>query len=53
MHISILKLQYAYVEDYYYNKMGGYNIVTPTIVDCKKSTLNCLWFLFSCNVNDS
>jgi len=36
MHISILKPQDAYVKDYYYNKMGGYNIVSPIVVDCNK-----------------
>jgi hypothetical protein len=35
-HLSILKPQRAFVEDYYYHKTGGYNIMAQCVVDYNK-----------------
>jgi hypothetical protein len=42
-HLFILKPQRAFVEDYYYHKIGGYNIMAQCVVDYKKKLLMFLW----------
>jgi hypothetical protein len=35
MHIWIVKPP-TYYKDYYYHKIGGYNVAAQVVVDCKK-----------------
>lgn len=41
-HISILKPQGGFVEDYYYQNTNDYNIVAQ-VVNCNKKLLTFLW----------
>jgi hypothetical protein len=41
-HISIVKLQGGFVNDYYNHKRGGYGIVAQAMVDYNKSLLTFL-----------
>jgi hypothetical protein len=40
IHIDILKLEGAYVEDYYYHKTTGYSIITQVVINCNKFYTN-------------
>jgi hypothetical protein len=39
-HLFILKPQRAFVEDYYYHKIGGYNIMAQCVVDYNKKIID-------------
>ncbi len=39
----MLKLQGAIVENHYYHKIGGCNIMAKCVVDCNKKCTNVLW----------
>jgi hypothetical protein len=49
-HISIVKPS-TYPEDYYYHKVGGYNVIAQAIVDCKKKIIDVYVSLLG-SVND-
>jgi len=51
MHISISKPNIAFVEDYYYHKIGGYSIVPHGVVDVKRRFINIFVGLIG-NIND-
>ncbi len=39
-HFSILKPQRAFVEDYYYHKTHGYNLMAQCVVDYNKKFID-------------
>ncbi len=41
-HVSITNPSRPFDEDYFYHKIGGYNIIAQAIVDIKKKSLICL-----------
>jgi hypothetical protein len=49
-HMFIVK-PFTYLEDYYYHKVGGYNVVAQAIVDCKKTIID-VFVSFLGSVND-
>jgi hypothetical protein len=51
-HLSILKPQDVFIEDYYYHKIGGYNIVAQCVVDSNKNLIDVFMGLLG-SVNDS
>jgi hypothetical protein len=52
IHIDILKLEGAYVEDYYYHQTKGYNIITQVVINCNKFYIN-IFVGLPRNVKDS
>lgn len=51
-HISIAKPIGVFLKDFYYHKIGGYNIVAQVMVDSQKRFLDVFVGLLK-NVNDS
>ncbi len=51
-HISILKLQGGFVEDYYYHNTSNCNIVAQVVVNCNKKIID-IFIGFLGNVNES
>jgi hypothetical protein len=52
IHLFILKPLGVFVEDYYYHKIGGYNIMAKCVVDYSKKNIDVFVRLPS-SVNDS
>ncbi len=40
IHIDLLKSQGTFVEDYYYHKIKGYNIIAQVVINCNNFFIN-------------
>jgi hypothetical protein len=52
IYIDILKLEGAFVKDYYYHKTKGYSIITQIVINCNNFFIN-LFVGLPMNVKDS